>query len=234
MPDRPGCHPTGLLVAASDELLRTSLAAAFGPDAAEGLRDLRCVAQAATGAEATQQLGRHRPELTLAHTGLSDVDTIEWVRGAARTSGSRILVLHPRADVDVLVAALEAGAAGFQTTELTTADLAGALRAVRRGEACVPRRMLGGLLHSLIQRRRVDDEAQARLGRLSRREQEVLRLLGGGLDHDAIAAVLVISPQTARTHIQNVLGKLEVHSRLEATNFAIEHGFVDPARGDPP
>ena len=78
-----------------------------------------------------------------------------------------------------------------------------------------------------IQRRRERDEAEGRLERLSKRELEVLRLLGEGMGHGEIAVQLVISPQTARTHIQNVLAKLRVHSRLEAAAFAVKLGLVD-------
>ena len=63
-------------------------------------------------------------------------------------------------------------------------------------------------------------EAAKRIGRLTRREREVLGLLSQGISNEGIAQALVISPETARTHIQNVLGKLGVHSRLEAAAFA--------------
>jgi DNA-binding NarL/FixJ family response regulator len=87
--------------------------------------------------------------------------------------------------------------------------------------------MLGGLLERLLQQRRARDEAARRLSRLTPREREVLTLLAQGGDNDSIARVLVISPQTARTHIQNVLVKLGVHSRLEAAAVAIQNGLVD-------
>ena len=90
--------------------------------------------------------------------------------------------------------------------------------------------MLGGLLGNLIERRRRDAGATARFERLTRREREILALIARGEDRDEIADRLVISPQTARTHIQNVLTKLEVHSRIDAARFAHDHGFAD----DPP
>jgi two-component system, NarL family, nitrate/nitrite response regulator NarL len=78
----------------------------------------------------------------------------------------------------------------------------------------------------LIRRRQEHDEALRRLSRLTSREREVLSLLAQGGDNDSIAQVLVISPQTARTHIQNVLVKLGVHSRLEAAALAIHNGLL--------
>ena len=87
--------------------------------------------------------------------------------------------------------------------------------------------MLGTLLHRLIQRRRERDEALRRMAGLTRREREVLALLADGGDNETIADRLFISPETARTHIQNVLGKLRVHSRLEAASFVNQSGIFD-------
>jgi two-component system nitrate/nitrite response regulator NarL len=91
--------------------------------------------------------------------------------------------------------------------------------------------MLGALLSRLIVHRRQQDEALKRMARLTRREREILALLAEGADNDAIAQELVISPQTARTHIQNVLGKLGVHSRLEAAAFVLQNGIMEDLVG---
>jgi DNA-binding NarL/FixJ family response regulator len=87
--------------------------------------------------------------------------------------------------------------------------------------------MLGGLLSRLISHRQELDVARERLARLTHRERQVLALLAEGADNDAIARTLVISPQTARTHIQNILTKLDVHSRLEATAFLFWNGNLE-------
>ena len=71
------------------------------------------------------------------------------------------------------------------------------------------------------------ENAFMRLAELSAREREVLALVARGLTTAAIGQKLVISPETARTHIQNILGKLELHSRLEAATFVIENGLLD-------
>jgi two-component system nitrate/nitrite response regulator NarL len=91
--------------------------------------------------------------------------------------------------------------------------------------------MLGSLLSRLIRRRREQDEALQRISRLTKREKEVLAFLAEGRDNDGIAQALVISPETARTHIQNVLGKLGVHSRLEAAAFVIQNGILEDLVG---
>jgi DNA-binding NarL/FixJ family response regulator len=160
-----------------------------------------------------------------------DVDGVDGApaesAAMAAAGGRRVLVLNGRADVTTLVACLEAGALGYQTKDLDLPGLAAAVAAVSAGEAVVPRHMLGGLLRGLIDRRRQDDDKVRRYNTLTKREREILGLLGRGEDQDGIATSLVISPQTARTHIQNVLTKLEVHSRMEAVAFAHELGIED-------
>src|SRR5207247_3996261 len=137
----------------------------------------------------------------------------------------RVIVFSAQEDEQVLVEALEAGASGYLSKGSPLANLIEATRAVHRGEALIPPRMLGAVLRRLIVRRRERDEALKRMARLTRREREVLALVARGEDNDGIAQHLVISPETARTHIQNVLGKLGVHSRLEAAAFVTQNGI---------
>ncbi len=87
--------------------------------------------------------------------------------------------------------------------------------------------MLGPLLSELIGRRNEHEEALLRLADLSPRERQVLGLVARGMKTGGIAEELVISTETARTHVQNILTKLGVHSRLEAATFVIENGLVD-------
>jgi two-component system, NarL family, nitrate/nitrite response regulator NarL len=90
--------------------------------------------------------------------------------------------------------------------------------------------MLGGLLLDLIDRNREADWVLVRYIRLTPREREVLELLGEGCDHDTVASILGISPQTARTHIQNVITKIEVHSSVQAASLAVRFGLAERLR----
>jgi DNA-binding NarL/FixJ family response regulator len=147
-----------------------------------------------------------------------------------------VLVLGTDDTPELLVAAIEAGADGYVTTDAAIEDLCAALENVAAGHAMIPPEMLGSLLRTLIERRREHSAAMERYLRLSERERQVLTLLVGGLDKEDIAAELVISAHTARTHIQNVLTKLEVHSRLEAVALAAELDLTDeiePRSGGP-
>jgi len=90
----------------------------------------------------------------------------------------------------------------------------------------VPQGLLGPLIRYLLSRQGERTAALLVIAKLSPREREVLSLLGRGVDNRTIAETLLISPQTARTHVQNILGKLRVHSRAEAASVAHRAGLV--------
>jgi DNA-binding NarL/FixJ family response regulator len=216
-----------ILLADAHSLFREALATALG-----GEPDLSVVAEARDGLQAVEEAVRSRPDVALLE---EDLPNCEGVR-ATRLIGEqvpdcRVILLAAEENQETLAAAVEAGVSGYLTKSSPLTDLIEAARAVHRGEMLVPPRMLGGLLSRLVNRRQEQDEAVRRLARLTRRERQVLMLLAEGGDNDSIAQALVISPQTARTHIQNVLGKLEVHSRLEAAALALQSGIIDDLTG---
>ena len=137
-----------------------------------------------------------------------------------------MLVVGDRTERALLLEALESGADGYVSTDASVSQLVDGTKRVGAGDAFVPPQMLGELLRWLIDARRHEEAALERFSRLSRREKEILGLLVAATPLDAIADRLVISPDTARTHVQNLLKKLEVHSRVEAVALAMEHGFA--------
>ena len=194
--------------------------------------DLVVVGEARDGQQAIAEVERVRPDVALLDVNLPNCDGIRAAEQiSVRVPDCRVIVFSGQQDEQVLVNALEAGASGYLSKEAPLAELIEATRAVHRGEALVPPQMLGALLKRLIHRRRERDESLRWIAKLTRREREVLRLLAQGADNDGIAQHLVISPETARTHIQNVLGKLGVHSRLEAAAFVMQNGLLDDLAG---
>ena len=190
--------------------------------------DLEVVSEAKDGQQAVSEALRVRPDVALVGVSLPNGDGINTTAQIVdRVPSCRVIVFSGQEDESVLLDALEAGAAGYLSKESPLTELIEATRAVHRGEALVPPRMLGAVLQRLIHRRRERDAALRRLANLTRREREVLGLLAQGGDNDDIAQRLVISPETARTHIQNLLGKLGVHSRLEAAAFVTQNGVLD-------
>ncbi len=196
--------------------------------------DLRVVGEAGDSSEALAEAERTQPDVALLDADLSGYDGIRATRMIReRVAGCQVVVVSATEDPDVLERALEAGARGFVSKSSPLTELLDVTRAVHRGEIQVPQRMLGDLLGRLMRRRREQNEVLRRVARLTRREREVLRLMAGGAGTEAIARTLVISPQTARTHIQNILAKLQVHSRLEAAALVngsgvLEAGFEPP------
>jgi DNA-binding NarL/FixJ family response regulator len=191
------------------------------------------VAEAADGREAVAVAIDAQPDVALVTADLP-VDGVDVTRAIKdQVPDCRILVLAAREDQDTLLEALEAGASGYLTRESPLSELIEAARLVHRGDILVPPRMLGGLLARLIVRHREEKEASRRVALLTRREKEVLGLLAGGAGKNAIAKALVISPETARTHVQNILEKLGVHSQHEAAAFVRQNGFLEDLVGTP-
>lgn len=190
--------------------------------------DLAVVGEAADGMRALVEAERLRPDVALLDADLPNCDGIRATKQIrARVPDCRVIVFSAQEDEQILMRALEAGASGYLSKGAPMRELIDATRTVHRGDALVPPAMLGGLLRRLIYHREARDHVLRRMAVLTRREREVLVLLAQGADNDGIAQRLVISPQTARTHIQNVLGKLGVHSRLEAAAVVIQNGILD-------
>src|SRR5512133_1359835 len=134
---------------------------------------------------------------------------------------TKVILLAQDTDIDLLLHAIRAGAVGVVGKKSGTQTVLRAVQAVLDGEGVVPRAMLPQLFRRLLDMG--DRATDAPLNRLSPREREVLALLGRGWSNAQIGRELYISPHTVRTHVQNILQKLEMHSKLEAATFAMQH-----------
>ncbi len=211
-----------LLVAESRALHRAALSAALAAET-----DLEIVAQVSDEMEALERLQRLEPDvvcigsMVLGRAGLALCEQIK-----VACPQQRVLVIDDVGNPAVLLAAVRAGVEGYTTKDTSLSALVDAVRKVYAGEAVVPPAMLQGLLRALTASARQADEFYELFLRLTTREKQVLELLVDGCGNRMIAEILVISPQTARTHIQNVVRKLGAHSRLEAAAMAVEHGWL--------
>lgn len=196
--------------------------------------DLEVVAEARDGLQAIAEAERTAPDVALLAANLPHCDGLRagsMIR--QRFPDCQVVILSSKEEPGVLERALEVGARGYLTKASPLTELLEVTRAVHRGETQVPPKMLGDLLGRLMWRRHEQDEVLQRIARLTRRERDVLSLLAGGARTEAIAETLVISPQTARTHVQNILGKLGVHSRLEAAALVNQAGMLAGLTGEP-
>ncbi len=211
-----------VLIADEHSLFRQAVRSAL-----ETEHDLTVVAEAADGHEAVEAADIFAPDIALIDTDLPKSNGINVTRTVReKVPGCKVLVLSNHQDQAALFDAMQAGASGYLTKAIPLAKLIEAARAVLRGETIVPPAMLGDLLSQLIQSKEQQNDVLRRLSRLTRREREVLALLVEGADNDVVAQRLVISPETARTHIQNILTKLDVHSRLEALALVLRNNIV--------
>jgi two-component system, NarL family, response regulator LiaR len=179
------------------------------------------IAEASTGREAVELSLHYKPDVVLMDLVMPDGDGIQATRRIlAREPGLEVVILTSSDDDDLGIVGLRAGASGFLNKRAGVEALPRALRGAAAGEAVVSRRMTMRLVDSM--RRAPTDGAGLRpvRSRLTPREWEVLDLLCAGQSTDEIADTLVLSSETVRSHIKNLLRKLGVSSRQAAVDEA--------------
>jgi DNA-binding NarL/FixJ family response regulator len=144
---------------------------------------------------------------------------------AARADVRLVAVAADGQDVAALAEAVRRGFRGWVPKDAGVADLIDVVRGVHRGETRIPPLLLTRLLDRLMTEQQQQRAAELPLASLTVRERQVLEAMMRGLGRDQIAAQLTISPNTVRTHMQNVLGKLEVHSSVAAVALARRAGM---------
>ena len=134
-------------------------------------------------------------------------------------------------DDETILESIQAGADGYLTKDRAVDEVVDAVRAAHAGETLLPRSVILGIAQRVAAAR---DRGNARrqVEPLTARELEVLRALTEGLSTPEICERLFIAPNTLRTHVQNIMGKLRVHSKLEAVAFALRHRLVEPPRAE--
>jgi DNA-binding NarL/FixJ family response regulator len=197
--------------------------------------DITVVGEAADGADAVEQVRRHRPDVVLMDIRMPVLDGLGATRQIAVTrglEGVRVLILTTY-DTDAYVfEALQAGASGFLLKDCGPAELLHAIRVVAAGEALLAPRITRRLIAQFTATHAAHQASQDRLADLTQREREILALVGRGLSNHEIAEQLVISKATARTHVSRVIGKLGARDRAQLVVVAYQTGLV--SSGPPP
>ena len=186
------------------------------------------VAATGEGRQAVRIAAAARPDVVVLDLQLPDVSGVEVINGLRdELPGVRILMLSASGEQQDVLDAMKAGAAGYL---LKSAGLAEFLDAVSRTAAgdTVFTPGLAGLVLGEFRRLAVEPAgADPNAPKLTERETEVLRLVAKGLSYRQIAERLVLSHRTVQNHVQNTLGKLQLHNRVELTRYAIEQGLDD-------
>jgi two-component system NarL family response regulator len=212
-----------VLIVDDHAVFREGLQLALG-----AIDDIEVVGDVEDGPAAIDACAHLAPDVVLMDVRMPDMSGIDAARA--------IVELHPavkvvmltgsQADAD-LFAAVRAGARGYLLKESATDEVATAIRAVAQGQAYVSPAMTPALLaefNALADRAEEGGEGERRL---TRRELEILALVSQGLSNKQIAATLVISHNTVKNHVRNILEKLRLRSRAEAAAFAVRENLVD-------
>jgi two-component system response regulator NreC len=188
--------------------------------------DVEIVGEAGSGSEAVAVTGSARPDVILMDIGLPDMTGIE----AARVIKSQfpkiaIVALTIHEDEEYFFKMLEAGASGYVPKRAAPEELLTAIRAAASGEVYLYPSLAKLLVKDYLSTEHAA-ENKPMLDGLTEREQEVLSLLAEGAANDRIAEALVISPKTVERHRENIMHKLNLHSRSELVRYAIRKGII--------
>jgi len=201
-----------------NRLVREALAAMLGR-----LPDVQIVAAASANAEV---LGRETPDVLLLDAGLGDEDSLNVAAAIAkRRSGTKVVIMDLMPTNEDIVQFVNAGVAGFVLKDATFDEFVATIRAVAAGDKVLPPRMTETLFSQIALggdargRERVLEDV-----RMTRREREVIELIGEGLSNKEIAQRLNIAAHTVKSHVRNVMEKLALHTRLQIAAFARRDG----------
>jgi NarL family two-component system response regulator LiaR len=189
------------------------------------------VGEAADGEEAIERAAELAPDVVLMDLVMPKLDGVSAMRELRRqgstASKARVIVLTSFLDDDRLLAALEAGAAGYLLKNSQPAELARAIRAAHAGDAVIDPTAAARLVSALSDEERPRSGAERSLEQLTNRERDVLALIARGRSNKRIALELGISEKTVKTHVGHMLAKLGVTDRTQAAVLAVQHGLVE-------
>jgi DNA-binding NarL/FixJ family response regulator len=187
---------------------------------------IKVVAEAENGEQAVELARRHEPDVVLMDVRMPGMDGIEATR---RMPKQKVLILTTFGLDDYIIEALRAGASGFLLKDAPLEELVGAVRTIAAGDALLSPAVTKRLLDQVARRLPAAVERDTGpLGQLTQREREVLRLVAAGMSNAEIAAALVVSEPTVKTHVSSVLQKLDLRDRVQAVIYAYENGLVAP------
>ena len=216
---------------------------AVARDLAEAGYDV--VATVSDGAQALRVAGAARPDVVVLDLQLPDMSGVEVTRGLrAAHPAARVLVLSASGEQQDVLDAVKAGAVGYLLKSAARPEFLDAVRRTADGDAVFTPGLAALVLGEF---RRLAAAPTGNAGntgnagdgrdgedapRLSERETEILRMVATGMSYKQIATRLVLSHRTVQNHVQNTLGKLQLHNRVELVRYAIEHGLTDESEAD--
>jgi DNA-binding NarL/FixJ family response regulator len=187
------------------------------------------VGEAENGQVAVDLARQLKPDVILMDINMPKLDGIAATRRISQeTPGCAVVMLTVLDDDDSLFEAIKAGARGYVLKDAPPEEVLVAIRAAANGEAFLGAPLVARVMGEFARISRLRAAAKEVFAELTRREMEVLELLGRGMRNREIAATLYISEKTVKNHISAILAKLQVNDRTEAALLAAKHGLSDP------
>jgi len=213
--------PISILIADDHGVLRAGLRALLSAEP-----DLEVVADADNGDDALRLAGELRPEVVLLDVNMPGLGGIEVTRRIKEIYPEmRVLILTVHEDESLFQEAIQAGASGYIIKRAVESELIDAIRAVKRGDLYVHPAMTRALLREISPHRVAPDDSP--IEALTRREVDVLKLIAQGYTNRQTAEALSISVRTVESHRANLMGKLNLRSRVDLVRYAKEHEFIE-------
>ncbi|MBO8157707.1 MAG: response regulator transcription factor [Bacillaceae bacterium] len=189
-------------------------------------KDLEIVGEASNGKEALDLLEKEQVDVVLLDVQMPEMDGIEATRKIKELyPQTNVLILTSFSDYNSVIPAIKAGASGYQLKDAEPEELAHAIRKVQTGEKMIDQKAAIHLFQHVSHDE--NNEEKKRLDELTKREMEVLKEMMKGKSNKEIASDLFITEKTVKTHVSNILSKLEVHDRTQAALFAVKYLGTD-------
>jgi DNA-binding NarL/FixJ family response regulator len=213
-----------LLIAEDETLVRHALAQLLAAE-----HDIEVVGQAPNGEAAVIAAQTQQPDVILMDINMPKLDGIAATRRIAQeTPGCAVVMLTVLDDDDSVFEAIKAGARGYVLKDAPPEEVLIAIRAAASGEGFLGAPLVARVMGEFARISRLRAAAKEVFAELTRREMEVLELVGKGMRNREIAGTLYISEKTVKNHISAILAKLQVNDRTEAALLAAKHGLSDP------
>ena len=227
MPDGPVCsvsfvsgQPIRVMVVDDHPMWREAVTRDLADEGFE------IVATAATGAEAISRAKATRPGVVVLDLNIPAPSGVEVTTSLMSfDEPPRVLVLSASGEQSDVLDAVKAGATGYLVKSASRQELVAAVRRVAAGDTVFTPGLAGLVLGEFRRLSEAPMAAGSETPRLTERETEVLRLVAKGLSYKQIAERLYLSHRTVQNHVQNTLGKLQLHNRVQLVRYAIEHGL---------
>jgi two-component system response regulator NreC len=219
----PDERPIRLLLVDDHSILRAGLRMLFAAES-----DMQIVGEAGSGAEAIEAVQRLRPDVVIMDVAMPGMTGIEATRRIKEIlPETTILALTMHEDEQYFFEMLNAGAAGYIPKRAAPDDLIAAIRVVHQGNVFLHASLARFLIHDVL---KGNAQPAPAVEPLTEREREVLTLIAEGMTSREIGEALVVSPKTVDRHRENIMSKLNMHSRVELVKYAIERGMIETKR----